>query len=235
MENGMHRIYELLHLQLDLEREQGKLLNSVSRAKYDLRSAKADILEYEGSFRSFLDRLRGMRENHAEELHRAMRHTEEVLSKLERELADIKHRIADTESALSQLPAPEMLPACREKHILEADLCLSALEPILEETLQAMLACRELDQRAGEIISQEERQEILTKPVTVGLLCGSWLQRLEIALFGLDIAFKIPDFYRSPAAYLAATQYTRRDRLNTAIDQTVLLKKLLPQLREIIE
>lgn len=234
MEANLHRVYELEQSLLDLEKKLTVLKADVSKAKYDLRTAKADAMEYEGSLRSFLDRFRGTREAHTESLRRALRHAEETLPRLERALAEVQQTISCTKSELEQLPSPEDIPDCREKQVLEATLCLCALEPMLEDTLQAMLDCRNLEQgqRVGELISIEERQTILSKPVTMGMMCSPWLQRLEKALSGLDIMFQIPNFYCNPAAWLAATQYTRRDRLNSAIDQTLQMKKLLPQLKE---
>lgn len=188
-----------------MDAEEAILKESVAQDQYDLRNAKAALMEYEGSLRSFLDRLRGIREARAEQLHRSLRHAQSALSDDQRRQ--------------------------------EAHLSIAVLEAMLDRTQEAMLACRDLEQgrRMGELISADERQQILTMPVTLGMDCGLWLKRLETALSGLEIPFVIPAFFQNPAAYLAVTHHTRRDRLNGAMDQTLQLKKQITQLKNIIE
>lgn len=237
MQGDIAKIYALERAILDMDAEEAILKESVAQGQYDLRNAKSAVMEYEGSLRSFLDRLRGIREARAEQLHRSLRHAQSALSDDQRRQEALRQNRIHLQSQRAQYPALADIPECREKSEQEAHLSIAVLETMLDRTQEAMLACRDLEQgrRMGELISADERQQILTMPVTLGMDCGLWLKRLETALSGLEIPFAIPAFFQNPAAYLAVTQHTRRDRLNGAMDQTLQLKKQITQLKNIIE
>jgi len=233
MEYNIAKIYALERAILDMSAEEEERKASAAQEEYNLRNAKAALLEYEGSLRSFLDKLKGTRESRLEQLQRSFNRAQTALAQERHRLEVLGLNLMQVKSERAGYPLLTALPDCREKYVQEAYLCIHVLAPMLEDLQEKMLACRDLEQgrRAGEILSIAERQEVLSAPVNLGVDCGTWLTRLERALSGLDIPFSIPEFYRNPAVYLAATQYTRRDRLNEALDQTIQLKKQLPKLK----
>lgn len=198
MQGDIAKIYALERTILDMDAEEAILKESVAQGQYDLRNAKAAVMEYEGSLRSFLDRLRGIREARAEQLHRSLRHAQSALSDDQRRQETLRQNRIHLQSQRAQYLALADIPDCREKREREAHLSIAVLEAMLDRTQEAMLACRDLEQgrRMGELISADERQQILTMPVTLGMDCGLWLKRLEMALSGLEIPFVIPAFFR---------------------------------------
>ena len=237
METEIAKIYDLECASLEMEREEAFLKEAIAQGKYDLRMTQVAVMEYEGSLRSFLDRLRGTKENHLEQLQRSLRNAREELTRHQCVLESLYQKRIQIQTERKKYPLLADIPNCPEKHKREAQLCLSVLDPMLEALQAAMLDCRDLEQgrHVGELLSIEERQMILSKPVTMGTDCGLWLRRLETALTGLKISCSIPEFYRNPSVYLAATQYTRRDRLNAAIDQTVQLRRQFAQLKKAVK
>ena len=227
------RIYGLERTILDISAETEKMKKALAQGEYDLRSAKAALLEYEGSLRSFLDKLKGTREDRLEQLRRSLTHAEAALTQQRNRQEVLRRDLLQAQSERAGYPLLSELPDCREKAAQEARLCIHVVEPMLEAVQQAILDCRDLEQgrRVGELISPAERQEILSGPIVLGMECGTWLERLERALSGMDMPFVIPEFYRNPALYLAATNFTHRDRRNGALDQTLQLKKQLAQMK----
>lgn len=238
MEQTIRKVYGLEKRCMELQRRENELKQGLSQAKYDHRLAKTAVLEYKGSVKSLLDRFRGNRETTEEKLNTAVRHTKAQLDQTERELASVSRSFCEAKAALAALPCPDDLPSSPEKHRLEAELCLEVLPELLEGCEQALYVSRQMDTaaRTGQVISAEKRQAAATAPITAGMECKKWLVRLKTALDGLAIPFSLPPFFQAPDGYLSyATQYTRQDRRNEAIDQVKSLHRQLPELKQLIQ
>lgn len=243
MEARLRKFYVLETEAYTLSRQREEVSARLAQAKYDHRQAKAAVLEYEGSFRSFLDKLSGRKEAKAEELNRTLRRAEAELSALTREQEALAMRKEKADAELKTLPSREEFLAepalSRLLHRLDALLCLKKLMPELEENYDALLALR--DQLQGKnhtrIMSIIELQDIYSRPDTAGEKCRLHLERLEADLNALDIPFPIPDYYRAPNAYInaVASDALRRDRVNLALDQVLDMKKHAAKLLERME
>lgn len=243
MEAKLRKFYALETELYTLSRQIEDVSTRLAQARYDQRQAKAEVLEYEGSFRAFLDKLSGKQEARAESLNSALRRAEAELSALTREQEALKLRKEQAETELITLPTREEFradPALSALlNRLDAILCLKQLMPELEENYAALLAMR--DQLQGRnstrIMSTVEIQDIYSRPDTAGQRCAALIQRLDTALTGLGISFQIPDYYRSPSAYInaVASEALRRDRVNLALDQVLDIKKRTAKLLERME
>lgn len=243
MEAKLRKFYALETEQHTLSRQLEDINARLSQAKFDQRQAKAAILEYEGSFRAFLDKLSGKQEAQAESLSGTLRRAEAELSALNREQETLKLRKEKIEAELKTLPTREQfqsVPALSElMSRLDAVLCLKMLFPELEENYAALLAMR--DQLQGRnvdrIMSTTEVQDIYSRPDTAGENCRAILVRLEADLKKLGMEFAISEYYRSPSAYIhaVASDALRRDRVNLALDQVLAVQKQVKRLAERLE
>lgn len=214
---------ELFHL----ERQTEQLKQALSQAKYDLRTAKAALLEYSGSFRAFLDKLSGKQEQRLFGLNRDQKRAESRLAETGRELGDASRKLEETRAILDTLP-----PAPDPKG--EARYCIACLTVLLPEAEQALTESRTLMQNAtpGKMYTRQEWQELYSEGDRRARLCADALKQLEAALHTLQIPFSLPNCYRDPVAYLAnATDFIRRDRLNDLIGYSIQLQKQLSDLQ----
>jgi len=235
MEAKLRGFYTLETELYTLAQKAEDIKAQLAQAKYDLRQAKAAVLEYEGSFRSFLDKLSGKQEAKAEKLTRNLRRAEADVSALTRERESLTLRKEQVEAELKVLPSREKFQSANDPalskllHRLEAGLCLRMLQPELEENYEALLAMRDQLQgrNSARIMSTAEIQAIYSRPDTAGEKCRKLLEQLEADLSKLDIEFQIPDYYSSPSAYInaVASDALRRDRVNLALDQVLDMKK----------
>lgn len=229
----LRQLYALETALLQLE----ALTERIKEAKWSQRSHAEKVLTYEGSFRAFLDKFSGKREDRAEELRRELRRAETALRALLREQEALKQEQDRISKERSALPSLETLQkeiaqdpsAAKEGARLEAQYCAQVLIPMLEENHRALLELRRLmgGGRAGEIISIEEQQAIHAGPNIWGEKCVPLLQRLKSALEIQDIPFEIGSYYRAPTSFIvsAAAVHNRRDRVNQAMDQVLAAKK----------
>ena len=219
-----------------------QVVESVLRqAKYGLREAKVAETEYPGSFRSFRDRLTGRREEAETALRHAVQKAEADLAAAQRELPIKLEQISALEEKLSQLPPWDTLRSpetdalwCR----LEALYCAETLVLLLEFNRLLLLERRNQfnGTYAGQVKSWQELADIYSAPEAAGEDCKTYILRLKTALDGLGIPFGIPSYFESPTAFLSSvTQYTRMDRVNTAIAQTESMQQLLPKLQKQLE
>ena len=79
----LNQVYELETALLRTQRNEQELRDAVSKAKYDLRTARQDQIEYGSTFRAFLDRFSGKRAGKEEQLSREVRKAEAELNELE--------------------------------------------------------------------------------------------------------------------------------------------------------
>lgn len=209
-----------------LQRQTELLKQELSQAKYDLREAKARQLEYSGSFRALLDKFSGKQEQKLYKLASDQRQAEARLAERGRELGDASQKLEEASALLSTLsPAPDPQS--------EARYCIACLTILLPEADAALDAMGDLMRGAvpGQIVTREQRQMVYGEADRKADACSEILKQLEAALSQLSIPFTLPAGYRDPVAYLAnATEYTRRDRLNDLIRQTVAIQKQLPDL-----
>lgn len=251
MENAtltqLRRRYQLETSALRLQSRDQKLTEDLKQAKYARRTCQEKQMAYEGSFRSFLHRLSGKKEDRAEVLSRELRQVEAALNALLRDQEKCRQELADVRQELENLPPLEVLQeiasqtaeTAAEAFRLEALFCAGALIPTLEENYSDLFELRRVlrGDRAGEIQTYEERQAIWSAPDISGEKCRSLLQRLESAAAGLDIPFEIGNYYRSPTAFIVsvAASHNRLDRVNQAMDQAAAAKKQAARLLEQLE
>jgi hypothetical protein len=140
--------------------------------------------------------------------------------------------------ALSQIPSWESLKT-EENAILWSELevryCTEWLIPHLEITHQLLLERRAQfnGTNAGQIKSLAELADIYSAPEAAAEDCVPYIRRLQAALNFLGADFPEFAFFDAPTVFLSsATQYTRMDRINTAIAQTEKLQRLLSQMQQ---
>lgn len=238
-QSSIHDHYDLLISLLHLERQLAETEAALRQAKYDLRDAKVAQTEYGGSFRSFRDKLKGRREEAETALHHAVQKAEAALASAQREKDSLDSRLSEIKGKLASLPDWEALKdGSREWHRLEALYCMETLVPLLEINHELLLQRRAQfnGTYAGQIKTLRDLAEIYSAPEEAGEACKPCIQRLQGALDALGIPFEVTSYFDGPTAFLSsATQYTRMDRVNTALAQTEKLQKLLPQLQKQLE
>lgn len=232
-------IRDRFRLELDLlrlEREIQKNKVALAQAKFNLREAKANQIEYGGSFKSLRDRLTGHREETETALHHAVQKAEADLAAARRSAEQLEPQPARLRARLDKLPAWESLnDGSREWYRLEALYCMEAAQPLLEINLQMLEERRRQFNggNAGQLISRQTWMEIYSAPEEAGEACASYILRLRSALEKLEIPFVRTKYFDGPTAFLsAATKFTRMDRLNDAIDQVQVILNRLPKLQK---
>lgn len=225
---------EISRLRLERQTEENKA--TLLQAKYDLREAKVAETEYPGSFKSFRDRLRGKQEAAETALRHAVQQAEAALSAAQRQKEVLDARLAEVTQQLSALPDWDALrDGSREWHRLDALLSMEKLLPLLEICLELLTQRRNQfnGANAGQLKTRQDLADIYSAPEAAGEDCKVILLELQSALDALEIPFQLPSFFEAPTAFLSsATQYTRMDRVNTAIDQTEALLRLISQLQQ---
>lgn len=224
---------------LRLERQQSQQEAALRQAKYDLREAKIAQTEYGSTFRSFLDKITGRREEAETALRHAVQKTESALASAQLEHDSLTGRLSELKAQLSVLPDwASCNDGSAEWNRLEALYCAELLLPRLDITHHLLLERRAQfnGTHAGEIKTRTKLADIYSAPESAGEDCKILLLRLKAALDGLEIPLEIGSYFEAPTAFLSsATQYTRMDRINTALAQTEKLQKLLPQLQKQLE
>ena len=227
--------YDLLISLLRSERQQSEQEAALRQAKFDLREAKVAQAEYSGSFKSFRDKLSGKKEETETALRHAVRKAEANLASAQQEHAALEAQIAALREQLTDLPAWESrCDGSAEWYQLEALCCLEVLAPLLEANLDLLTERRNQfnGSNAGQIKTRQDLAEIYSAPEAAGEACKPYLLRLKTALSQQEIPFELHRYFEEPTAFLSsATQFTRMDRINTAIAQTEALQKRLPGLK----
>ena len=231
--------FDLQISQLRLERQQSRLDAALRQAKFDLREAKIAQAEYGSTLKSFLDKFTGKREEVEPSLRHAVQKAEATLASAQQEYDALTNRLSELGEQLSLLPDwASRNDGSAEWHRLEALYCTEMLQPLLDTTHELLLERRAQfnGTYAGQIKSHLELADIYSAPEAAGEDCKTLLLRLKAALDGLEIPFEIGSFFEAPTAFLSsATQFTRMDRINTAIAQAEAMQKLLPQLQKQLE
>lgn len=221
---------------LRLERQMRENEAALRHAKYDLREAKVAQAEYTGSFKSFRDKLTGKREETETALRHGVQKAEADLSSAQRQKEALAVRLPELKAQLSALPDWQSLnDGSIEWHRLEGLYCLEVLEPLLKTTHELLTERRNQfnGTNAGQLKTRQTLAEIYSAPEAAGEACKPYLLRLKAALDELDIPFELQSFFSAPAAFLSgATQFTRMDRINTAINQVQALLNCLPNLQK---
>lgn len=231
--------YDLQISLLHLERQLAETEATLRQAKFDLREAKVAQAEYAGTFRSFRDKLTGKKEAAETDLRHAVEKAEATLASAQREYDALTSQLSEGKEQLSTLPDwASRNDGSREWYRLEARYCAEMLIPLLDITHELLLERRAQfnGTHAGQIKTRMELADIYSAPESAGEACKNLLLRLKAALDGLGIPMEIGSYFEAPTAFLSsATQYTRMDRLNTAISQTETMRNLLPHLQKQLE
>lgn len=221
---------------LRLERQSAENDAALRQAKFHLRQAKVAEAEYRGSFRSFRDRLTGKQEASETALRHAVQNAEATLTTAQQQKALLDTRLTEAKEQLSTLPDWESLRDGSQEWLrLEAMYCIEVLTPLLEMAHDLLMERRNQfnGTNAGQIKTHQDLAEIYSAPEAAGEACKPYLLRLKAALEALGISLELHSWFESPTAFLsAATQFTRMDRINTAISQTEALQKRLPELQK---
>lgn len=219
---------------------------ALRQAKFDCRKKNAALVEYEGSLRSFLDKLSGKREERSEALRWEAVHAEESERRLKQESEAHAHTLSKTEAELNSFPSREKLKSAAAADPETAEywaaqellLVAETLLPLLEETLEALEECRrELrGENTGQLRSREDAVQSLSAHVTPGKACGELLTEMEKAMAVRKQSFGIPEYFKNPAGYLAAAaRHNQLDRTNEALAQAEKMKKQIKALLEALE
>lgn len=231
--------YDLQIALLHLERQLAVTEDALRQAKFCLREAKAAQIEYGGTLRSFLDKFTGKQETVETDLHHTVQKAEAAFASARQEKEALEARLAELKNDLAALPDWESRnDGSREWYRLEALYCMEML-PLLLQINHELLTERRAQFNgtyAGQVKTLRDLAEIYSAPETAGEDCKILLLRLKAALDALEIPLEIGSYFDAPTAFLScATQYTRMDRINTAIAQTEKLQKLLPELKKQLE
>lgn len=235
----MSQIQDRFQLEIDLlrlERQVEEAKAALRQGKFDLREAKVAQSEYAGSFKSFRDKLRGHREETETALRHAVQKAEADLASAQRQKEQLDAQLSQLKEQLTSLPDWDSLnDGSEEWHRLEARYCMEVLTPMLEATRELLLERRNQfnGTNAGQIKARYELAEIYSAPEAAGEACKPYLLRLKAALDKLDISLELGSYFDAPTAFLSsATQYTRMDRINTAISQTEALQRQMSNLQK---
>lgn len=160
---------------------------------------------------------------------------------LETSALRLERRSKEIKEALKQ--ARFQKRACDEKLLLYDGSFRKFLDRLsgkqLEENHTALMELRRLmrGDRAGEILSIAEQQEIYAAPDRRGEACKPLLLRLKADLTGLGIFFEPGGYFESPTAFIvsAAAAHNRLDRVNQALDQVEDTQRQLRRLKEQLE
>jgi len=235
--------HQLEMLLLRLERQTEENESALRQAKFDLREAKAAEVEYGGCFRAFRDKLTGKKEAAETALRHDVQKAEAALASATQTARRLALQAGEVHSQLDKLPTRAELKAQAEGealslwHRLDALYCVAALLPLLETN--RILLTERRNQFNGSNLGVKSHQalsEIYSAPEAAGEACKPYIQRLKAALDALDIPFPVHDYWENPTAFLSsATQYTRMDRINTALAQVEAMEKRLPKLQKQLE
>lgn len=235
----MSQIQTRFHLEtslLRLEQQTEENKAALRQAKHDLRDAKVAEAEYQGSFKSFRDRLAGKKEEAETALRHAVQKAEADLASAQRQKDVLDGRLSEVTAQLSALPDwPSLRSENPEWHRLDALLSIEKLLPLLTACLELLVERRNQfnGTYAGQLKTRQDLADIYSAPEAAGEDCKILLLQLQDTLAVLDIPFKLPGFFEAPTAFLSsATQFTRMDRINTAIAQTEALQRQLPRLQQ---
>ena len=235
----MNQIQDRFQLETDLLRLEQQVEENnadLRQAKFDLREAKVAEAEYRGSFKSFRDKLAGRREETDTALRHAVQNAEATLASTQRQKELLDARLSEIKEQLSALPDwVSLRDGSREWERLEALYCLEVLTPLLETTRNLLVERRNQfnGANAGQIKSRQTLSEIYSAPEAAGEACKPYLLRLKAALEELGNSLELHSFFESPTFFLSsATQFTRMDRINTAITQAETLQRQLIKLQK---
>lgn len=231
--------YQLEISLLRLERQAEEISAALRQAKFDLREANVAQAEYSGSFRALRDRFTGKREEAETTLRHAVQQAEATLASAQREKESLDARLVQLKEQLSGLPAWESLnDGSAGWHRMESMFCMEVLSPMLEANHELLVERRNQfnGANAGQIKTRQDLADIYSAPEAAGEACKPYLLRLKTALNGLEISLELHRYFEEPTAFLSsATQFTRMDRINTAIAQVEALQNLLPKLQKQLE
>lgn len=231
----------LLRLQRQIRENEAAL----RQAKFDLRTAQQELTLYEGSFRSFLDRISGRQEARETSLRHAAQKAEANLASAQRKKEILNAQLPELEKKRASAPDWNSLrqqtdtAALKEWLRLESLFCMEALLPLLEENHTALMELRNMMSGAnvGKVYTFAEQAQIGSAPESTGQSCKPYILRLKAALAELDIPFVPCTYFDNPTAFVisAAAVHNRRDRLNKALGQVEAVQKLLPKLMKQLE
>lgn len=238
--------YAAMTADLDLDSRIRENAQSLRQAKYDLRQAKAAQLEYRGSVRSLLDRLKGSRDQTVEELAAAVRKAEAELQSQSLEKERLANDQAQIRQQLEALPdwdslrglALENEETAREFRTLDARYCISVLEPLLEQNRRDLTEYGRYlrGEYLGKMTTPLEAAGIQTAPGESGEACAPLVARLRDALENMGIPMGSYDYFDNPVAYVvtAAAQHNRLDLCRRALDQAEALKMEIQYLKQVL-
>ena len=220
---------------LRLERQAEEISAALRQAKFDLREAKVAEAEYRGSFRALRDRFTGKREETETAFRHAVQTAEADLTSAQRQKELLESQLSQLKEQLTALPDWQSLKdGSREWYRLEGLYCLEVLMPLLKITHELLVERRNQfnGTNAGQLKTHYDLAEIYSAPEAAGEACKPYLLRLKAALDGLNIPFELHPFFEEPTYFLSsATNFTRMDRINTAIGKTEALQRQLADLQ----
>lgn len=230
---------------LRLQRQDKENDLALRQAKFDLRNAQVAQTLYDGSFRSFWDRLSGKKEAKEVELRHEVQKKEANLTAAKRQREVLDMQLSEIREKLEAFPDWNDLRSqaegetLREWYRLDALYCIEAVLPLLEDNHTALIEQRNMMSGAnvGKVYTFSEQAEVYTAPEQIGDLCKPYILRLKTALDILQIPFDSYSYFQNPSAFIngVIAKHNRRDRVNEALNQVEALQRLLPQLQQRLE
>ena len=225
----LNRVYELETDIFRSSQRETELKEAVKQARFDLRQATIAQVEYSG-IRAFLDKLSGKYADKAEEFSREVRKAEAELGILERQLEAENQKLSALKNQRASLPSLEQLRTPENEDLwnsLECHRCARQLLPKLEALEEALEEYRQMLRGEIPLLSISQQQAIGAAPISLGEACSPLLARLE------PMGISYGDFFRSPAAFLAAA--ARHNQLERAAAADTQLRKLKAELLGLLQ
>lgn len=231
--------FELENSLLRLETMAEEANQAHRQAKYNLREAQHDRLDYTSGFRAFLDKFSGKREEKELALDRAVKQAETAVTVARQEEQRLTGEIAELRDKLTHLPSPEELKAKAEGETftefirLDSRLTLKILEPLLAENLESLEELRKIrrGERVGEIKSRAEWTILDTMPEQQTRDLTPLLKKLVENLPHLGMELTLGEYFREPTVFLnPAARHNQLDSVSRAIGQVEAVQR---QLREL--
>lgn len=227
----LNEVYQLESELLRIQQSQETLSRQLRQAKYNLRTASAALVEYEGSIRALIHKFTGKHQDRVDQLSREKRLAEAEQNRLLVQQEDANARLDALNTRKAALPSwpsfceGENRPTWAK---LELSLCSQALLPRLDDADSALSLYRQMLRGEIPMLSIGEQQSISAAPIAAVKDQAEWLSRLENALTVLESTEKIPEFFQNPAGFLsAAARHNQLERAADAETHILRLRRLL--------
>ena len=203
--------------------EVQQLEAEVPRKIYELREANVALTEYEGSLRSFLDKLSGKQQENQEIRSKAVREAKAALEASRWQLSSAQNALAALEEEAKALPTREELfetyPDMEYLKRQDALLCADRAVKLLRENEKYLMEARDWAENRNADFKPLGTQYDKSLALQKGADCAREICRL-LGRIGEDgYVVDIHPYFQVPDGFIAgaARQYGQQDRINYAL------------------